>query len=83
MRGWLSSTGHVPPEDIVGYFQVQDGQLVLGSYTPNPRHLVFSDSGLVRLPGALHEALLEALLWKGVLSGRVEGCQTIRRSPKG
>jgi hypothetical protein len=73
-HGWLyvvdmrraPGTAQVPPEDIVGYFQVEDGRLVPGSYTPNSRHLVFSDSGLVRLPGALHEALLEALLGKGV-----------------
>lgn len=70
VHGWLyivdarhaPGSGHVPPEDIIGYFRVEDGRLVPGSYTPNPNHLVFSGSGLVRLPGAMHEALLEALL---------------------
>jgi hypothetical protein len=53
--------GQVPPEDIVGAFEVKDGRLSKESYWANDRHLVFSTNGLVRLPGSLHELLMQEL----------------------
>jgi hypothetical protein len=35
---------------------------VAGLYQPNPDYLVFGNNGLMQLPGALHEALIDALL---------------------
>jgi hypothetical protein len=69
-HGWLfivdarrgPDNGHVPPEDIIGYFQVEEGRLVPGSYKPNPKHLVFSSKGLVQLTETMQEAFLETLL---------------------
>jgi hypothetical protein len=53
--------GKVPPEDIVGAFEVKDGQLIKESYWANERHLAFSTNGLVQLPGSLHELLMQEL----------------------
>jgi hypothetical protein len=50
------------PEDIIGTLEIKDGQIVAGSYQPNPDYLVFGNNGLMQLPGALHEALIDALL---------------------
>lgn len=50
--------GRVPPEDIIGAFEVKQGQLVQDSYWANEKHLVFSAYGLVRLPPFLRDALI-------------------------
>jgi hypothetical protein len=52
----------ISPEDIIGTLEVKDGQIVAGSYQPNPDYLVFGNNGLMQLPGSLHEALIDALL---------------------
>src|SRR5262245_41224535 len=41
--------GEVPPEDIVGCFQVKDGLIVPASYQPSPRHLILSADGFFQL----------------------------------
>ena len=51
----------VPPEDILGFFQVSDGEVVPDSYQPNPRHLILSANGFMRLEGELQACLLEEL----------------------
>ncbi|MGE6762956.1 hypothetical protein ACQKGO_33405 [Corallococcus interemptor] len=64
-KGWLYIVDqrappggeHVPPEDIIGYFAVEAGRITAEGYTPNAGHRVFTHHGLVRLPGALQEAL--------------------------
>ena len=54
--------GTFPPEDIIGVLNVKGGRCIVGSYAPNPNYLVFRRGrGLVRLPGPLHEALLNEL----------------------
>lgn len=53
--------GRVPPEDIIGAFEVQHGQLIRDSYWANDNHLVYSAHGLVRLPPFLHAALIREL----------------------
>ena len=51
--------GDVPPEDIIGAFAVDGGQL--GAYKSNDRHLAFSKNGLVRLPPSLAEVHVREL----------------------
>lgn len=65
-RGWLYITDQrrppdgspVPPHDIIGYFRVEDGRLLPESYARNSGHVLLTEHGLVRLPGALHEELV-------------------------
>ena len=54
----------VPPEDIIGVFEVKSGQIVLGSYRPSPRHLILSANGFLQLEAELQELLLEELMAK-------------------
>ncbi|HYR92123.1 MAG TPA: hypothetical protein VE422_49205 [Terriglobia bacterium] len=51
----------VPTEDIFGEFDVRDGQLVPGSYRPNPKHYLFSSDGFFQLGAQLEDCLLEVL----------------------
>lgn len=52
-EGWIyvidqrtrSPSGQVPPEDIVGAFQVAGGRLVPGSCKPNPKHQLVTKRG--------------------------------------
>ena len=67
--GWLyvvdqrtpTLQGAVPPEDIVGAFEVKGGQVVPGSYRPSPKHLILSSSGFFRLGPELQQCLLAEL----------------------
>ena len=54
-------SGRVPPEDIIGAFEVKLGQIIRDSYRANDKHLVFSEHGLVQLPPFLSEALIREL----------------------
>jgi len=54
-------TGNVPPADIVGCFEVEDGALVPGGYQPNSRYRIFTEDGLPRLPAPFHAALIAAI----------------------
>jgi hypothetical protein len=49
--------GRVPPQDIIGAFEVSGGALVAGSYRHNPRHRLFTKDGWFLLPSALETAL--------------------------
>lgn len=53
--------GAVPPEDIVGAFEVKGGRVVPGSYKANPQHVLLSADGFFQLEPELHACLLEAL----------------------
>src|SRR5262249_30472144 len=53
--------GPIPPEDILGGFEVKGGQVVPGSYRPNPKHRVLSADGFFRLGAELQDCLLEEL----------------------
>jgi hypothetical protein len=54
--------GDVPPEDIVGAFEIKGGQVLADSYTPNPKHMILSPDGFVRLGSELQPCLLEELI---------------------
>lgn len=51
----------VPPEDIVGAFQVAGGRIVEDSYRPNPNHRILGPRGFFRIEPELQRRLLEAL----------------------
>ena len=53
--------GRVPPEDIIGVFEVKDGEVVPGSYRRSPKHLILSPHGFFRLEPGLQECLLREL----------------------
>jgi hypothetical protein len=68
-EGWLyvvdqrtaTPQGAVPPEDILGAFQVKEGEIVPGSYRPNANHAILSTSGFFQLDVAMHQCLLREL----------------------
>jgi hypothetical protein len=51
----------VPPEDIVGAFEIKNGQVVPGSYRASPKHMILSANGFFRLGSELQPCLLEEL----------------------
>lgn len=53
--------GAVPPEDIVGAFEVKGGQVVPGAYRPSPNHQILSADGFFQLGSELQPCLLEEL----------------------
>jgi hypothetical protein len=53
--------GRVPPEDIIGAFQVQNGEVLPDTYWPNEQHRVLTSSGLVSLPPSFRAAFVEQL----------------------
>jgi hypothetical protein len=57
----LNPGGRVPPEDIIGAFEVRAGALVSGSYQQNSRHRLFTTDGWFRLPAEIENALLARL----------------------
>ena len=52
----------VPPQDIVGGFQIQNGTVVPDSYLPNPNHMVLSLDGFFQLGPELEPCLMEELV---------------------
>lgn len=53
--------GTVPPEDIIGGFEVKDGEVMPESYRRNSNHVILSPDGFFRLDSTLHQRLLEEL----------------------
>jgi hypothetical protein len=53
--------GPVPPEDILGAFEVRGGTVVPDSYRRSPQHRILSERGFVRLGDELQECLLREL----------------------
>lgn len=53
--------GAVPAEDVVGAFQVKDGEIVSGSYQANPNHRMLSRHGFFQLEPVLQQRLLDEL----------------------
>jgi hypothetical protein len=47
----------VPPEDLMGFFEVKGGKVVPGSYQASPNHRLLTDHGFFRLPPFLDERL--------------------------
>jgi hypothetical protein len=54
--------GAVPPEDIVGVFEVRDSKVVPDSYRPSPKHMILSPDGFFQLGAELEPCLLEELI---------------------
>jgi hypothetical protein len=53
--------GRIPPDDIIGVFEVKNGQVAPGSYTPSPNHVRLSPDGFFQLDAELQMCLLEEL----------------------
>ncbi|QWP75827.1 hypothetical protein J5226_19785 [Lysobacter sp. K5869] len=51
----------VPPEDIVGAFQIEGGRIVEDGYRPNPNHRILGARGFFCLVPELQQRLLEDL----------------------
>jgi hypothetical protein len=69
-QGWVvvvdqrtpTPQGAVPPEDIVGVFEVRDGKIVPDSYRASPKHLILLRNGFVQLGAELEPCMLEELI---------------------
>src|SRR5262245_6463296 len=53
--------GRVPPEDIIGAFQVMNGRILSESYQANQAHRILTVNGLVHLAPSLRAAFVAAL----------------------
>lgn len=53
--------GRVPPEDVIGGFEVRRGTIVEDSYEANPHHRPYTTNGLVQLPPSLMQAFVKQL----------------------
>jgi hypothetical protein len=53
--------GPVPPEDILGGFEVSQGEVVPDSYRANPNHRLLSQHGFFQLDPVLQARLLDEL----------------------
>ena len=51
----------VPPEDILGFFKVQDETVLTHTYEQNPNHQLYSNRGFFLLSSELREPFVEAL----------------------
>lgn len=51
--------GDVPTEDIIGAFDVRDGELVPDGYRPNPNYRLFTSRGFFQIGAALPRLLEE------------------------
>jgi hypothetical protein len=56
--------GRVPMEDIIGIFEIKNGQITKESYWANEKHLLLSENGSFQLPPDLHRHLLETIIRK-------------------
>jgi hypothetical protein len=65
--------GRVPPEDIIGAFEVRAGEIVDGSYTPMESHQLYTANGLVILPDNLRRALIEEIASRATGDGAQSG----------
>lgn len=69
-NGWIyvidqrtpDPAGTVPPEDIVGSFQIANGRVISESYQSNSKHLILSSKGFFDLGANLNGALLDEVL---------------------
>jgi hypothetical protein len=67
--GWLyiidqrtaTPDGDVPAEDIVGGLEVKQGEVVAGSYRPNPNHRILSERGFFQVSPFLQACLLKEI----------------------
>jgi hypothetical protein len=69
-NGWIyvidqrtpDPAGTVPPEDIIGAFQIANGKVIPESYQRNSNHVIFSSKGFFDLGANLNGALLNEVL---------------------
>ena len=54
--------GPVPPEDIIGGFQVTGGRAVPGSYVASKNHRLLTERGFFHLDDGLHRKLVDELV---------------------
>jgi hypothetical protein len=54
--------GPVPPEDILGAFRVEDGNVVPGSYMASPSHRLLTSNGFFQLDSKLMDCLQRELV---------------------
>jgi hypothetical protein len=54
--------GPVPPEDIIGGFQVTGGRAVPGSYVAGKSHRLLTERGFFHLDDGLHRKLVDELV---------------------
>jgi len=52
----------IPDEDILGWFQVRAGQIVEGSYLPNPHHKIEGIHGITAALGGMRQAMVDSLI---------------------
>jgi hypothetical protein len=68
-EGWIyiidqrtpTPQGPVPPEDIIGAFEVKGGEVVPRSYRASPKHMILSPRGFFQLEDGLQVCLLREL----------------------
>jgi hypothetical protein len=53
--------GNVPPEDIIGAFQVDNAVVVKDSYKRNDKYEIFTKNGLLKLSSDMHDLLIQEL----------------------
>ena len=53
--------GAVPPDDVIGAFEVKGGEIVAGSYRSNAKHKILSARGFFQLDAPLLACLIEEL----------------------
>jgi hypothetical protein len=76
-EGWLpivdrrspSPEGPVPPQDVVGAFEVKGGAVIPGSYRRSPDHLILTEEGFFDLGPELMPCLLAELGELGTTRG--------------
>ena len=69
-NGWVSvidrrtpnPKGPVPPEDIIGAFQVTAGRVVPGSYVAGEGYRLLTERGFFHLDDGLHKKLVDELI---------------------
>ncbi len=49
------------PYDIVGAFEVKNGQIIVGSYQPNKNYEIISTDGLFKLPRVYEENIMKVI----------------------
>jgi hypothetical protein len=55
----ISQEKSILPEDIIGAFELQEGQIIIESYQRNDNHLIFSQNGFFKLEPRLEKHLIE------------------------
>jgi hypothetical protein len=68
-NGWVyvidqrtpTPAGEVPPEDIIGSFEIREGRVVPNTYQRNDKHRLLTSRGIFKLDDSVHASLLDAI----------------------